>query len=129
MNLKIDKASGELNLEMKKLMNKLNNNLIDLDVIIKRIVGINNNKRLKKKIETHFKKGELEKFIANEREKLEHKSELLKPRNILFNRPSNHEEEIRNRIRIEGSDNIKRFKATLKETYKKEHCVKYRNFF
>ena len=30
-------------------MNKLNNNLIDLDVIIKRIVGINNNKRLKKK--------------------------------------------------------------------------------
>ena len=42
---------------MKKLMNKLNNNLIDLDVIIKRIVGINNNKRLKKEIETHFKKG------------------------------------------------------------------------
>ena len=42
---------------MKKLMNKLNNNLIDLDVIIKRIVEINNKKRLKKKIEKKKKKG------------------------------------------------------------------------
>ena len=75
-------------------MNKLNNNLIDLDVIIKRIVGINNNKRLKKRLK-HTLKKELEKFIANEREKLEHKAEILKPRNILFNHPSNYEEEIK----------------------------------
>ena len=64
----------------------------------------------------HTLKKELEKFIANEREKLEHKAEILKPRNILFNHPSNYEEEIKLKIRREGSDNINRFTATLKET-------------
>ena len=65
-------------------------------------------------------KKELEKFIANEREKVEPEVELLKLRNILFNHQSNYEEEIKEKIIIEGSDNIKRFNATLKETYVKE---------
>ena len=65
-------------------------------------------------------KKELEKFIANEGEKVEPEVELLKLRNILFNHQSNYEEEIKEKIIIEGSDNIKRFNATLKETYVKE---------
>ena len=65
-------------------------------------------------------KKELEKFIANEREKVEPEVELLKLRNILFNHQGNYEEEIKEKIIIKGSDNIKRFKATLKKTYVKE---------
>ena len=65
-------------------------------------------------------KKELEKFIANEREKVEPEVELLKLRNILFNHQGNYEEEIKEKIIIEGSDNIKRFNATLKKTYVKE---------
>ena len=65
-------------------------------------------------------KKELEKFIANEREKVEPEVELLKLRNILFNHQGNYEEEIKEKIIIEGSDNIKRFTATLKKTYVKE---------
>ena len=65
-------------------------------------------------------KKELEKFTANEREKVEPEVELLKLRNILFNHQGNYEEEIKEKIIIKGSDNIKRFKATLKKTYVKE---------
>ena len=49
MNLKIDKASDELNLKIKKLANKLNNNVIDLDIIFESIEEINGNKRLERK--------------------------------------------------------------------------------
>ena len=49
MNLKIDKASDELNFKIKKLTNKLNNNIIDLDIIFERIEGRNDNKRLERK--------------------------------------------------------------------------------
>ena len=68
---------------MKKLMNKLNNNLIDLDVIIKRIVGINNNKRLKKKIETHFKKG-VRKIYSKWKRKVRTQSRNLKTKKHTF---------------------------------------------
>ena len=49
MNLKVDKASDELNLKIKKIANKLNNNIIDLDIIFERIEEINVNKRLERK--------------------------------------------------------------------------------
>ena len=49
MNLKIDKASDELNFKIKKLTNKLNNNIIDLDIIFERIEERNDNKRLERK--------------------------------------------------------------------------------
>ena len=49
MNLKIDKASDELNLKIKKLANKVNNNVIDLDIIFESIEEINGNKRLERK--------------------------------------------------------------------------------
>ena len=46
MDLKIDKALDELNLKARKLTNKFNNCLIDLEIIIEEIENINNNKRL-----------------------------------------------------------------------------------
>lgn len=95
LNLKRDKASDKLNLKLKTLTNKLNNNLIDLDIIFVKIEGINDNKRLGKKRLKHTLKKELEKIVANERQKLEHKVRLLKPKSILFNEPINHEEEIK----------------------------------
>ena len=49
MNLKIGKASDDLHLKIKKMANKLNNNIIDLDIIFERIEEINVNKRLKRK--------------------------------------------------------------------------------
>ena len=49
MNLKVDKASDELNLKIKKIANKLNNNIIDLDIIFERIEEINVNKRPERK--------------------------------------------------------------------------------
>lgn len=49
MNLKIGKASDDLHLKIKKIANKLNNNIIDLDIIFERIEEINVNKRLKRK--------------------------------------------------------------------------------
>lgn len=49
MNLKIGKVSDDLHLKIKKIANKLNNNIIDLDIIFERIEEINVNKRLKRK--------------------------------------------------------------------------------
>lgn len=49
MNLKIGKASDDLHLKIKKIANKLNNNIIDLDIIFERTEEINVNKRLKRK--------------------------------------------------------------------------------
>ena len=49
MNLKIGKASDDLHLKIKKIADKLNNNIIDLDIIFERIEEINVNKRLKRK--------------------------------------------------------------------------------
>ena len=82
MNLKIYKAFNELNSKIKKLTNKLNNNLMDLHIIFEQIGGTNI-KILEKKIERHSK--EWEKFIPNEKEKLKDKVEHLKLRNILLN--------------------------------------------
>ena len=48
MNLKIYKAFNELNSKIKKLTNKLNNNLMDLHIIFEQI-GWTNNKNFGKK--------------------------------------------------------------------------------
>ena len=45
MDFKIDKALNELNLKARKLTNRFNNSLIDLEIIIEEIKNINNNKR------------------------------------------------------------------------------------
>ena len=46
--IKIQKEiSYKLNLKVRKLANKFNNNLIDLKIIIEEIEKINNNERLK----------------------------------------------------------------------------------
>ena len=115
VSLKIEKASDELNLKIKKPTNKLNNNLIDLDIIFEKIEGVNDNKRLGKKRLKHSLKKELEKFIANEREELEYKIALLKLKSRICNYQSNYEEKMKEKIVIEDSNNIKRVKATLKE--------------
>ena len=46
MDLKIDKPSDQLNLKARKVINKFNNGLIDLEIILEEIAKINNNKRL-----------------------------------------------------------------------------------
>ena len=46
MDLKIDKASDKVNLKARKVTNKFNNGLIDLEIILEEIEKINNNKRL-----------------------------------------------------------------------------------
>ena len=120
VSLKIEKASDELDLKIKKPTNKLNNNLIDLDILFEKIEGVNDNKRLGKKRLKHSLKKELEKFIANEREELEYKIALLKLKSRICNYQSNYEEKMKEKIIIEGSNNIKRVKATLKEIYKKD---------
>ena len=114
------KASDELNLKIKKPTNKLNNNLIDLDIIFEKIEGVNDNKRLGKKRLKHSLKKELEKFIANEREELEYKIALLKLKSRICNYQSDDEEKMKEKIIIEDSNNIKRFKAKLKKIYKKK---------
>ena len=68
----------------------------------------------------HTLKKELEKFIVNEREELEYKIALLKLKSRICTYQSNYEEKMKEKIIIEGSNNIKRFKAKLKEIYKKE---------
>ena len=120
VSLKIEKASYELDLKIKKPTNKLNNNLIDLDIIFEKIEGVNDNKRLGKKRLKHSLKKELEKFIANEREELEYKIALLKLKSRICNYQSDDEEKMKEKIIIEDSNNIKRFKAKLKKIYKKK---------
>ena len=46
MDLKIDKASDGLTSKVRKLTNKFNNSLMDLEIIIEEREKINNNKRL-----------------------------------------------------------------------------------
>ena len=46
MDLKINKASDELKLKARKLTDKINNSLIDFEIIKEEIEKINNNKRL-----------------------------------------------------------------------------------
>ena len=120
VSLKIEKASDELDLKIKKPTNKLNNNLIDLDILFEKIEGVNDNKRLGKKRLKHSLKKELEKFIANEREELEYKIALLKLKSRICNYQSDDEEKMKEKIIIEDSNNIKRFKAKLKKIYKKK---------
>ena len=68
MDLKIDKASDKFNLKAKKLTNKFNSSLIDLEIIIEEIEKINNNKRLGiNKAKSHIKKI-LEEFNAEKKE-------------------------------------------------------------
>ena len=68
----------------------------------------------------HTLKKELEKFIVNEREELEYKIALLKLKSRICNYQSDYEGKMKEKIIIEGSNNIKRFKAKLKKIYKKE---------
>ena len=46
MDLKIDKASDGLTSKVRKLTNKFNNSLMDLEIIIEEREKINNDKRL-----------------------------------------------------------------------------------
>ena len=68
----------------------------------------------------HTLKKELEKFIANEREELECKIALLKLKSRICNYQSNYEQKMKEKIVIEGSNDIKRVTATLKVIYNKE---------
>ena len=65
-------------------------------------------------------KKELEKFIANDREELEYKIALLKLKSRICNYQSNYKEKMKEKIIIEGSNDIKRVTATLKAIYNKE---------
>ena len=47
MDLKIDKASDELHLKARKLTNKFDNSLRDLEIIIEEIEKVKNNGRIK----------------------------------------------------------------------------------
>ena len=68
----------------------------------------------------HTLKKEFEKFIANEREELECKIALLKLKSRICNYQSNYEQKMKEKIVIEGSNDIKRVTATLKVIYNKE---------
>ena len=46
MDLKIGKVLDEFNLKARKLTNKFNNSLMDLEIITEEIQNINNDKRL-----------------------------------------------------------------------------------
>ena len=57
MDLKIDKTLDKLNLKARKLTNKFNNSLMDLEIIIEEIEKINTNERLEnRKNKRHDKK-------------------------------------------------------------------------
>ena len=49
IDIKIDKALDEISLKTRRLINKLNNSLIDLEIIIEEIEKINNIERPEKK--------------------------------------------------------------------------------
>ena len=52
----MDKVSDEINLKARKVPNKFNNSLIDLEIIIDEVEKINNNERLEiKKNKSHDK--------------------------------------------------------------------------
>ena len=72
MDLKIDKASDELNLKARKFTNKFNNSLIDLDleIIIEETEKINNNKRLEIEKTKGIIKNLLKKFKTEKTEEL-----------------------------------------------------------
>ena len=93
IDLKIDKASDELNLKSRKLTNKFNNSLIVLEIIIEEIEKINNNERLKiEKTEGIIKKV-LKEFKTEKTEELEWKLKFLTLKYRFFKYLSDYEEE------------------------------------
>ena len=71
MDLKIDKASDEPNLKARKLTNKLNNSLIDLEIITEGIEKINNNQRLEIEQTKCIIRKVLQRFKTEKTEELE----------------------------------------------------------
>ena len=71
IDLKIDKASDELNLKARKLANKFNNSVIDLEIMIAEIEKINNNKRLEIKKTKSITEKILQEFKTEKTEELE----------------------------------------------------------
>ena len=71
VDLKIDKASDELNLKARKLANKFNNSVIDLEIMIAEIEKINNNKRLEIKKAKSITEKILQEFKTEKTEELE----------------------------------------------------------
>ena len=66
-----EESRDELNLRARKIINKFNNSLMGLEIIIKKMEKINNNKRLViKKSKMHNKKV-LEEFKTEKTEELE----------------------------------------------------------
>ena len=51
----MDKVTDEINLKARKVPNKFNNSLIDLEIIIDEVEKINNNERLEIKKKRHDK--------------------------------------------------------------------------
>ena len=71
MDLKTEKVLDELNLKARKLTNKFNNSLMDLEIIIEQIEKISNNKRLEIKKTKCLIKKVLEEFKTERTKGLE----------------------------------------------------------
>ena len=88
-----EESRDELNLRARKIINKFNNSLMDLEIIIKKMEKINNNKRLViKKSKMHNKKV-LEEFKTEKTEELEWKLKFVTLKCRFFKQWSDYEEE------------------------------------
>ena len=73
----MDKVSDEINLKARKVPNKFNNSLIDLEIIIDEVEKINNNERLEIKKTKVMIRTVLDKFKIEKTEELGWKLNFL----------------------------------------------------
>ena len=80
----MDKVSDEINLKARKVPNKFNNSLIDLEIIIDEVEKINNNERLEIKKPKVMIRTVLDKFKTEKTEELGWKLNFLTVKCIFF---------------------------------------------
>ena len=73
----MDKVSDEINLKARKVPNKFNNSVIDLEIIIDEVEKINNNERLEIKKTKSMIRTVLEEFKTEKTEELGWKLKFL----------------------------------------------------
>ena len=93
MDLKIGKVLDNLNIRARKLTNKFNNSLMDLEIIIEEIQKINNNKRLEIQKTKGIVKKVLENLKTEKTEELEWNLKFLTLKCRFFKYLSDYEEE------------------------------------
>ena len=93
MDLKIGKVLDNLNIRARKLTNKFNNSLMDLEIIIEEIQKINNNKRLEIQKTKGIVKKVLENLKTEKTEELEWNLKFLTLKRRFFKYLSDYEEE------------------------------------